>query len=212
MEIKYYKAINKNNKEQEYAEFNNVIFGENKKYFYALKNKIYPRKFKLHHAVFCYYNNITKIPKGYVIHHKDFNKLNNDISNLQLLTISEHVTLHNNNMSVETKQKISKKAKNRIFSNEHKKNLSKSKENISIETRKKMSESAKKKIFTTEHKNNISLGKKGEKNVKFIKFNDEQIKLIIKSYKDGIPVYKIGDQFNVSKAPIYRILKEFGLK
>lgn len=34
------------------------------------------------------------VPKGYVIHHIDFNKDNNDISNLQCMTNSEHGKLH----------------------------------------------------------------------------------------------------------------------
>lgn len=34
------------------------------------------------------------IPDGYEIHHKDGNKLNNKLSNLQLLTRSEHARLH----------------------------------------------------------------------------------------------------------------------
>jgi len=39
--------------------------------------------------------NGRSIPKGYVIHHKDGNGLNNKIDNLLLLTNSEHVALHN---------------------------------------------------------------------------------------------------------------------
>lgn len=34
------------------------------------------------------------IPEGYEIHHKDGNKLNNSLSNLQLITRSEHARLH----------------------------------------------------------------------------------------------------------------------
>ena len=34
------------------------------------------------------------IPEGYQIHHKDFDKTNNDISNLQLVTCLEHKRLH----------------------------------------------------------------------------------------------------------------------
>ena len=34
------------------------------------------------------------IEDGMVVHHKDFNKKNNDISNLQYMTISEHNSLH----------------------------------------------------------------------------------------------------------------------
>ena len=35
-----------------------------------------------------------KIPKGYEIHHIDFNKINNKIENLQLVTPSEHTKIH----------------------------------------------------------------------------------------------------------------------
>jgi hypothetical protein len=34
------------------------------------------------------------IPNGFEIHHIDFNKLNNEISNLQLVTPSEHTKIH----------------------------------------------------------------------------------------------------------------------
>jgi len=47
---------------------------------------------KYHHYV---WENVNgKIPKGLHIHHKDENKLNNKINNLQLLTNSEHQKLH----------------------------------------------------------------------------------------------------------------------
>lgn len=36
-----------------------------------------------------------EIPKGYDIHHKDHNRTNNDISNLELLTKSEHASKYN---------------------------------------------------------------------------------------------------------------------
>lgn len=36
----------------------------------------------------------TKIPKGYVIHHKDFNGMNNSINNLQMMTKEDHDTFH----------------------------------------------------------------------------------------------------------------------
>ena len=46
----------------------------------------------IHRDVWQYYKG--EIPEGYVIHHKDFNPANNDISNLQLLTAREHKRLH----------------------------------------------------------------------------------------------------------------------
>lgn len=47
----------------------------------------------IHHFIWSFYNG--KIPEGYVIHHKDFNKNNNTISNLQLLTYSEYAKVYN---------------------------------------------------------------------------------------------------------------------
>ena len=40
-----------------------------------------------------YYN--KKIPKGFLIHHIDYNRQNNVIKNLKIMSISEHVGLHN---------------------------------------------------------------------------------------------------------------------
>jgi len=36
----------------------------------------------------------TKIPDGYVVHHKDLNKDNNDLTNLELMTSSDHKSYH----------------------------------------------------------------------------------------------------------------------
>jgi hypothetical protein len=48
-------------------------------------------KRKMHRDVWEHYNG--KIPKGYHIHHIDGNPSNNDISNLQLMEASEHLTM-----------------------------------------------------------------------------------------------------------------------
>jgi hypothetical protein len=40
-----------------------------------------------------------KITKGMVIHHKDGNRMNYKLSNLQLMTRSEHCNLHRNKKS-----------------------------------------------------------------------------------------------------------------
>ena len=47
----------------------------------------------LHRDVWEFYNG--KIPRGYVIHHKDLNPENNSIENLQLMSQVEHKKLHN---------------------------------------------------------------------------------------------------------------------
>ena len=38
---------------------------------------------------------IGDIPQGHVIHHKDYNKWNNALSNLELMSLGEHSSLHN---------------------------------------------------------------------------------------------------------------------
>ena len=35
-----------------------------------------------------------KVPEGYVVHHIDHNKLNNDIMNLELMSLPEHISHH----------------------------------------------------------------------------------------------------------------------
>lgn len=45
-----------------------------------------------------------EIPKGYVIHHKDGNKLNNCILNLQLMRDKDHRSLHSTGREVSNEQ------------------------------------------------------------------------------------------------------------
>lgn len=47
-----------------------------------------------HILICCEKNKLTALPKGFCVHHKDHNKLNNDPDNLELLTISEHMKHH----------------------------------------------------------------------------------------------------------------------
>ena len=47
-----------------------------------------------HHEVYCLHNNITQIPKGHCIHHRNFIKDNNDIDNLLLMSLGDHTKLH----------------------------------------------------------------------------------------------------------------------
>ncbi len=44
---------------------------------------------------FVVYNNKKYLKPEYKVHHKDEDKTNNDISNLQIVTISEHTNIHN---------------------------------------------------------------------------------------------------------------------
>ena len=45
------------------------------------------------------------LPKGMIVHHIDFNKLNDSLDNLQRITRAEHAAIHGNNMSEETRNK-----------------------------------------------------------------------------------------------------------
>lgn len=96
------------------------------------------------------------IPKGYVIHHKDHNKLNDCLDNLQLMTNSEHTKHHHTNKIVteEVKQHMSNGQKGKHLSEEHKQKLREA--NIG----KKHSEETKQKMrgrkFSEEHKRKIS--------------------------------------------------------
>lgn len=51
------------------------------------------KNIKLH--VFIWEQKNGERPKGYNVHHKDNNKLNYDINNLELLTIGDHRRIHN---------------------------------------------------------------------------------------------------------------------
>ena len=70
---------------EKFVYFDGYKFTRDNKTGYYLNSTIRQR---LHRYVWEFYNG--PIPKGYHIHHKDFNKANNDISNLQLLSLEEH--------------------------------------------------------------------------------------------------------------------------
>ena len=57
---------------------------------------IYVNHIPLHHLVWEKHYG-KKVPKGYHVHHKDENKTNNNINNLQLMSASEHRKLHTSN-------------------------------------------------------------------------------------------------------------------
>ena len=107
------------------------------------------------------------IPKNYEIHHKDGNKENNCIMNLQLIRKTEHASLHkkgqNHGIFGENHPYYGKKRP------EHSKKMSSKNnpfygETHSDESRQKMSEFHKGKILSDEHKQNISKAMSGENN------------------------------------------------
>lgn len=73
-----------------YVEYDGIKFYADKKgYWLGTVNK---RAKRLHIYVWEKHNG--KVPKGYHVHHVDFNTNNNELSNLQLLSQREHLSLH----------------------------------------------------------------------------------------------------------------------
>ena len=68
--------------------------------------------------------NRCEIPEGYDVHHKDHNRQNNSIYNLELIESTKHRSEHNQNMSEETKKKISESKKGTILTEEHRRKIS----------------------------------------------------------------------------------------
>lgn len=48
------------------------------------------KDFFIHHLVYCIFNNV-QISSGYTIDHIDSNKINNNLDNLRMITLSENV-------------------------------------------------------------------------------------------------------------------------
>lgn len=59
------------------------------------------------------------IPKGYDIHHIDFNKLNNDISNLVCLTKAEHMRLHKTGNTNRLGKNHTEESKQKMYKSQH---------------------------------------------------------------------------------------------
>ncbi len=92
--------------------------GKTKRYFVEAYNETLKKFVRMRRSVYNYLISIgdwdlgiTKLPEGHVIHHIDLNEVNDEIENLQLLTISEHRKLHDslnparrNNVSIAMKQ------------------------------------------------------------------------------------------------------------
>lgn len=84
---------------KKYLYFNGVKFTKDDRTGYYLNSTIRKR---MHVYVWEHYNG--EIPTGYEVHHKDRDKSNNDISNLELLTASEHRKRHAEELTDEQRE------------------------------------------------------------------------------------------------------------
>jgi hypothetical protein len=96
----------------DYIEYDGIKFYYSGSGYYG-----HPKVGSLHCYIYTEY--YGTIPKGMVVHHKDGNRKNNDISNLVLMTRGEHSKLHNKDKTKpprteEHKRKLSEAHKGRI--------------------------------------------------------------------------------------------------
>jgi hypothetical protein len=78
---------------QKIIELDGLRFVRDDKTGYYLSNKtLKGKRCRIHRYIWEKYNG--EIPKGYHVHHKDLNKSNNDISNLELVLFKNHLSLH----------------------------------------------------------------------------------------------------------------------
>lgn len=160
---------------------------------------------RLHRLI--YEEEYGKIPDGCIIHHIDGDKLNNDISNLTVMTPSEHTILHHTGRkrSDESKRKMSEArigkycGENHPFYGKKRPEISKrmSGENNpnygkqhSDETKQKMSESQKRKLHTYATKVKQSKSKNTSGYFRVDKWKDS------KSKRDFVWRYRYFDEDN----------------
>lgn len=75
--------------------FNGLIFTrDDKTGYYLCSKEINGERPRIHRYIWQYYNG--EIPNGYHVHHKDKDKSNNTIENLELVECSEHLSIHAN--------------------------------------------------------------------------------------------------------------------
>lgn len=71
--------------------------------YYLSSKKIGNNRKRLH--VYIWEKEHGPVPKGYHVHHKDENKLNNELDNLELQTKENHAVLHGRTLTEEDRQK-----------------------------------------------------------------------------------------------------------
>jgi hypothetical protein len=168
-----------------HAYFNGIKFYRHGDYY---KNHKYGR---LHVYIWKYFNGV--IEKGYHVHHKDENKMNNDITNLILLSNVEHGRLHAKENGLGTYERTE----------EHIKKLQKP---LSEETKIKISEKIKgRKVWNKDkkdefHHNDEAKRKISENNPRKVLITEE----MIEDYKNGISRKEFLIKYNVSRTVWYK--------
>lgn len=77
--------------------------------FYATKDGYYKSDtYGLMHRYIWEQHNQCKIPEGYVVHHKDHNKENNDPSNLVIMTNKDHAIHHRRGVKIPKLSEVKK--------------------------------------------------------------------------------------------------------
>ena len=85
------------------AYFNGLKYRRDKRTGYYLHTVSHGRTgSRLHRDVYEHYNG--KIPEGYHVHHKDHDKSNNEIENLEMLKSKEHQVLHGAELTDEQRE------------------------------------------------------------------------------------------------------------
>ena len=87
--------------DETHQKFNGIVYGRSHN-----QDRHYFKIITLHRVVWTYFNG--EIPDGYVVHHIDGDRNNNDISNLTIMTSAEHRKLHARNNSITTLTKKKK--------------------------------------------------------------------------------------------------------
>lgn len=81
--------------------FDGVKFTKDEKTGYYLNSTL---RVRMHRYVWEHY--YGEIPEGFHVHHKDKNKANNEITNLELVPFSEHARMHSKEKAAERHQEI----------------------------------------------------------------------------------------------------------
>lgn len=85
------------NPKSDYIVYDDIYFYKERDRGYYLGNVNIPgrkRRYPIRLHVYIWQKHNGPVPKGYHVHHKDENKDNNDISNLELLKAYDHLQLH----------------------------------------------------------------------------------------------------------------------